>query len=261
MHYRAQGLDWISRIGHAVSQDGVHWNRLRGPVFEPAGEAEGRGVEDPRITEIDGVFYMSYTGYAGAGPFEHLTTPMLARSVNLITWDRIGPLAQGEDNKDYFLLPQRLDDRYIAFHRRPPSIWLAESDDLIHWPEKRMRIVMAPRPDNWWDSKRIGGNAAPIKTEHGWVLLYHGYEHEHIYRMGACLLDLEDPAHVINRPKEPIFEPEEHWELRGDVPNVVFSGANPVINDIVHVYYGAADHVIGLATCSLEELIDYARFD
>lgn len=91
-------------------------------------------------------------------------------------------------------------------------------------------------------------------------MLYHGYERKHIYRLGVCLLDLEDPAHVINRPEEPIFEPEELWELQGDVPNVVFSTANPVVRDTVHVYYGAADHVIGLATCSLEELLDYARF-
>ena len=91
-------------------------------------------------------------------------------------------------------------------------------------------------------------------------MLYHGYEENHIYRFGVCLLDLEDPSRVINRPVQPIFGPEEPWELEGNVPNVVFSSANPVVDGVVHVYYGAADRFIGLATCALEELVEYARF-
>jgi predicted GH43/DUF377 family glycosyl hydrolase len=92
------------------------------------------------------------------------------------------------------------------------------------------------------------------------VLLYHGYDEQHTYRIGVCLLGLENPAIIINRPREPILEPEEAWELNGDVPNVVFSTANPVIDGTVHVYYGAADHVIGLATTPLDDLLEFARF-
>jgi len=266
MHYRAQGLDWVSRIGYAVSADGVHWNRLRRPVLGPLDGTDSRGVEDPRVTEIDGVFYMTYTAYgreflgqtepthAGGG-----ITPMIARSRNLITWERLGPLVVGEDNKDHVLFPRRISGRYCTLHRRPPQVWLAESDDLRAWPQNRMRPIFGPRPDNGWDSKRVGGNGVPIATEYGWLMLYHAYNPEHVYRLGVCLLDLEDPGQVIHRPKEPIFEPEELWELRGDVPNVVFSCANPVVNGKVYVYYGAADHVIGLATCNLDELLEYAR--
>lgn len=260
MFYRAQGLDQVSRIGYAVSEDGVSWNRLRRPILEPATEFETRGVEDPRVTVLEDRYYMAYTGYTGKGPSEYVITPMFAVSDNLIRWERIGPLVRGEDNKDHFLMPRRISGRYVAFHRRSPSIWIAESDDLINWPEEQMRSVMAPRPDNWWDCNRIGANGPPIETEHGWLMFYHAYEYERIYRLGVCLLDLEDLTHVINRPQEPIFEPEELWELKGDVPNVVFSAANPVVGDTVHVYYGAADHVIGLATGNLEELLDYARF-
>ncbi|MCK4901015.1 MAG: glycosidase [Anaerolineales bacterium] len=260
MHYRAQGLDWISRIEYAVSQDGVTWNRLRRPVLEPKEEFESRGVEDPRVTELDGVFYLAYTAYSGRGTQEHIITPMFARSTNLISWERIGPLVRGEDNKDHFLLPRKLEGVYIAFHRRPPSIWLAESPDLINWPESKMKQVMGPRPENWWDNNRVGGNAPPIETEFGWLTLYHAYDQDYIYRLGVCLLDLEDPTRVIHRPREPIFEPVELWELRGDVPNVVFSNANPVVDGTVYVYYGGADHVIGLATCQLDDLLDYARF-
>jgi beta-1,2-mannobiose phosphorylase / 1,2-beta-oligomannan phosphorylase len=88
-------------------------------------------------------------------------------------------------------------------------------------------------------------------------MIYHGYNNKHVYRFGTCLLDLDDPSRIIKRPNEFIFEPSELWELRGDVPNVVFSCANPVVDGQVYIYYGGADHVIGLATCSLDELLDF----
>lgn len=259
MHYRAQGLDWISRIGYAVSADGVEWNRLRRPVLEPANEDEARGVEDPRVTEIDGTFYMAYTAYGKSRVGEFSVTPMFARSTNLISWERLAPLVRGEDNKDHFLFPRKINNRFVAFHRRPPNIWLAESDDLIHWSPEKMRVVLGPRADNWWDHKRVGGNGPPIETPHGWLTFYHAYDDQHTYRLGVCLLDLQDPARVLHRPQEPIFEPEEIWELRGDVPRVVFSCANIRVGDKVYVYYGAADHVIGLATCDFNEVLEYAR--
>jgi len=267
MHYRAQGIDWISRIGYAVSADGVHWNRMRQPVLGPCDGSDARGVEDPRVTEIEGRFYMCYTAYSREVPdgikATHLgggVTPMIAVSDNLVSWERMGSIVRGEDNKDHVLFPRRINGRYVALHRRPPQVWLAESDDLISWPEERMRPIFGPRPDNRWDAKRVGGNGVPIETEHGWLMLYHAYNNKHIYRIGVCLLDLDDPSCVINRPKEFIMEPHELWELRGDVPNVVFSCGNPVVNGTVYVYYGAGDHVIGLATCSLKELLEFARF-
>jgi predicted GH43/DUF377 family glycosyl hydrolase len=261
MHYRAQGLDWVSRIGYAVSLDGIQWNRLREPVLTPVGPLEARGVEDPRVTQIDGVFYMTYTafGLSQAKGFE--ITPMIARSENLIDWERLGPLVRGEDNKDHVLFPRKFNGRYVALHRRPPQVWLAESDDLLTWPEARMRPIFGPRPEGTWDNKRVGGNGVPIETDAGWLMLYHAYDQEHIYRLGVCLLDRDDPGRVLHRPRDPIFEPEEIWELKGDVPNVVFSCANPVVNGDVYVYYGAADHVVALATCRLDDLLQYAQND
>lgn len=267
MHYRAQGLDWISRIGYAVSEDGVNWNRLRRPVLEPMDGSDSRGVEDPRVIEIDGVFYMTYTAYGrkylGTGESRYhkgSILPMIARSQNLITWERIGPLVRGEDNKDHVLFPRRINGRYVALHRRRPDVWIAYSHDLITWPEEDMASIYGPRVDNGWDSNTVGSNGVPIETEHGWLLINHGYGPDIVYHFGVILLDLDDPTKVIHRPKAPIFWPEELWELKGDKSNVVFSNTNPVVDGTVYVYYGAADHVIGLATCQLAEILDYARF-
>jgi predicted GH43/DUF377 family glycosyl hydrolase len=91
----------------------------------------------------------------------------------------------------------------------------------------------------------------------GWLHFYHGYDEDHVYRLGVCLLDRDDPTHVIARPEEPIFEPAELWELKGDVNNVVFSCANPVVDGTVYIYYGGGDHVIGLATCQLDDVLQF----
>ena len=268
MFYRAQGLDWVSRIGYAVSSDGIHWNRLHQPVLVPHDSTDSRGVEDPRITFLDGSFYMTYTAY-GRDHYEKDgtiaegtgITPMLARSDNLITWQIIGPLVKGEFNKDHVLFPRQINGRYAAFHRRDPDVWIAYSHDLRTWREADMAAVYSPRFDNTWDCVKVGSNGVPIETPHGWLCFYHGVDHAEAgrftYRTGVLLLDLHDPSQVIRRPKHPIFWPEELWELKGDVPNVVFSNANVVVNDMVYVYYGAADHVIGLATCKLADVVDY----
>lgn len=253
MHYRAQGVDFISRIGYAVSTDGFEWNRLENPVLAPhMGREDYRGVEDPRVTPLDGKFYMTYTVY-GINDYY----PMIAQSENLITWEDIGPLER-ERNKDHILFPEKINGRYAILHRRPSSIWIGFSDDLKTWTDHQ--ILMSPRPDSDWDAKSIGGNGLPIKTEHGWVLFYHGYSESHIYRHSVALLDLEDPTKVINRPKPFIMEPYETWEIKGDVPNVVFSCTNLVVGDELYFYYAGADRLIGLATAPFADIVEFARF-
>lgn len=267
MWYRAQGLDWVSRIGYAVSADGLQWNRLRQPVLAPVDGTDSRGVEDPRVVWLNGRFTMTYTAYgrdfsgdlpthAGGG-----ILPMVAVSDNGITWERLGPIVRGEDNKDHVLFPRKLNGRFAALHRRWPNVWIAYSDDLLTWPEAEMALLYGPRVDeaDAWDSLSVGSNGVPIETEHGWLLVNHGYNDDHIYKFGVVLVDLEDPTKIINRPQTAVFEPQELWELKGDVPNVVFSCANPVVEGMVYVYYGGGDHVIGLATCSLDALLDFAR--
>lgn len=267
MFYRAQGLDWISRIGYAVSSNGIDWNRMRKPVMEPVDTSDARGVEDPRVVEIDGIFYMTYTAYGFQPPSNHSgeqiaggwIQPMVARSRNLLDWERIGPIVTGEDNKDHVLFPRKINGKFVAFHRRKPNVWLAKSDDLSTWPEQWMSPIYGPRDKGGWDENSVGSNGLPIETEHGWLVINHAYDEKHIYRFGIILLDLDDPTRIIHRPKAPIFWPEEIWELRGDVPNVVFSCANPVVDGKVYIFYGGGDHVIGLATCALKDLLEYAR--
>ena len=263
MHYRAQGVDYISRIGYAVSADGVRWNRLREPVMVPEMAYERRGVEDPRITEIGGVYYMAYCGYApysGKG-VEYCGSiyPMFARSENLITWERIGPMVEGEDNKDHMLFPRKIRGKFCAFHRRRPDVWIAYSKDLKSWPEKDMKTVCRSRPEVEWEGKYVGMNGVPIETPEGWLAFYHAADANHVYRLGVMLLDLDDPSKVIARPDKPILWPEEMWEKRGDVPNVVFSTSNLLVGDEVWVYYGGGDHVIALATAKLKDLLAFVR--
>ncbi|MFN8562064.1 MAG: hypothetical protein U0703_10680 [Anaerolineae bacterium] len=140
MHYRAQGVDFISRVGYAVSADGLRWNRLADPVLSPHRDREDyRGIEDPRVTPLDGAFYMTYTAYGINGNY-----PMIARSENLITWEDVAPLETTE-NKDHVLFPEKINGRYAILHRRRPHIWIAYSDDLIHWTDHT--IIMSPRPN------------------------------------------------------------------------------------------------------------------
>ncbi len=253
MLYRAQGEDMVSRFGYAVSTDGIHFNRLENPVFEPQTDEEMYGVEDPRITFLEGYYYVLYTAYSPDG-----TRISLARTKNFITYERFGVVIPDVDNKDAALFPEKIGGKYVMLHRIHPDIWLAFSDDLIHWGD--FVKIASPRR-GMWDDLKIGAGAPPIKTEYGWLLLYHGVQKAKrpIYRLGFLLLDLEDPTKVLKRSEEPVLEPELPWEKFGGVPNVVFSDAMVEYSGKLYVYYGAADNHIALATIGLDEVIEWIR--
>ena len=249
--YRAQGLaNNISRLGFAISTDGFRFARLDRPVFEPAAETETFGVEDPRLTLIEGRYHMLYTAWSPLG-----IQVAMASTDTFFTWRRHGVVIPGPDNKDAAIFPEQVGGRYLMFHRIPPDIWLASSDDLLHWDDYRK--VMAPRPGNW-DALKIGAGGPPLKTERGWLVIYHGVSPDKVYRLGVALLDLEDPTKVIGWPADSILEPEEPWEREGDVPNVVFTCGTAEIADRYLVYYGGADKVIALATADKHALLDFA---
>ena len=248
MLYRAQDVAYRSSIGYAVSVDGLRWSRLDKPVLTFGAEYETRGVEDPRVTLLDGVFYMTYTGYS-----VHGTRASIAKSRNLIDWQRVCVALPDEDNKDHALFSDRVDGRYCMFHRREPDIWLAYSDDLVHWTDHRR--VFGPRTG--WESLKVGISGPPLRIDQGWLLVYHGVDDERIYRQGVALLDADDPTRVLSRPAEFVLEPREPWEHVGDVPHVVFSCATLQVGEELWIYYGGADRSIGQASAPMGKVLAY----
>jgi predicted GH43/DUF377 family glycosyl hydrolase len=249
--YRGQGWDTdVSHLGYAESDDGVAFTRLPEPVFSPETPDEVNGVEDPRLTVLDGRIQMLYTAWS-----PEAIQVGRASTTDFHTWQRHGIAFPGPDNKDAALFPRKVNGRYVAFHRIPPSMWVAYSDDLVTWGD--YQEIMAPR-EGCYDDLKLGAGGPPIETERGWLVIYHGVDRGKVYRLGVALLDLDDPTKVLNRPKAPILEPEEPWELVGDVPNVVFTCGTAERDGQYLVYYGGADRVIGLATADREALLDFA---
>ncbi len=266
--YRALGDDPLSRFGLAVSTDGVEFERSANPVFEGALDTEWErlGVEDPRVTVADGRYLITYVA-ASVYPMDHPMPPFsfgapwrprtcLATTIDFRTFDRMGVMLPDSDNKDVVLFPERINGRWAVLHREYPNIWLAYSDDLLHWDSHR--VIMEPRP-GMWDCNRIGAGAPPFRTELGWVEIYHGVDDARNYALGIALLDLDDPTRVIGRSPEPVLFPEEPYERNGLVPNVCFACGVVERGDDVLVYYGGADTCVCLATVARDELVSYLR--
>ncbi len=260
--YRAMGKDKISRLGLAWSKDGISFSRLDKPVFSPEGPQEQSGVEDPRIVKIGDFYYMTYTAYRGWDPAieDHDFVIAMARSKDLIRWERLGYPLGSEKNKDAVLFPEKIKGKYAMFHRRPPSIWIAFSDDLRSWYGHQ--VIMEP-VEGTWEGEKIGAGGPPIKTDEGWLVIYHGVGRDRhgmrVYALGLALLDLEDPTKIIARYPHPVLYPEFIWERKGDVPCVVFTDGAVVVDGSVYLYYGAADTVVGFARAELGDLLDLLK--
>lgn len=239
---------FVSSIGYAVSDDGINFKRFNEPIFVGTTEQEAWGVEDPRITKINDTYYMLYTGFGGV-TWDNFRICM-AWSKDMKNWEG-HRVVLDEPNKDAALLADKIEDKYVLFHRRHPNIWIAYSDDLINW--EGHKVIMEPIKGTW-ESKKIGIAGPPIKREDGYLLFYHAVDDYNVYRLGAALLDLKDPSKVIKRLPYPILEPELDWEKKGLVPNVVFSCGAVEANGKYYVYYGAADTVIGVAAIEKDKV-------
>jgi len=268
--YRACGEDEVSRIGLAISSDGLHIEeRLESPVFEPEGEWETRGCEDPRLILIGERIYMLYTAYNSVTAQIALASigaeDFLNRHWN--KWRRHGLVFPGLDDKDATLFPQTFNGRYVMYHRIEPSIWVSYSERLgCPWSREDHRILLGPGAGMAWDGFKIGGGSQPIRTKYGWLLIYHAVDRSFIYRLGVLLVALDDPGQLLYRSPNPVLQPEESYELGEEgcyVPNVVFScGAVPQVDkemldddDEVLVYYGAADTVLCVAIAKVSDLV------
>lgn len=262
---RVEDRRGISHLTVARSKNGLdEWAVESEPLLAPDEDvaSEQWGFEDPRVVWVEelGRFVITCTAYGPAGPAVYLAT-----TEDFTTVERHGVIRHPED-KNAALLPHRVDGKWVLLHRPKTEfggargeILLSRSADLDSWstPEQ----VMQPRTGAWWDSLRIGIGPPPLRTEHGWLLLYHGVKSTvggDIYRVGLALLDLDEPTRVLRRLPSWVLAPQADYERTGDVPNVVFPCG--LIHDTatgeVRLYYGAADTSICLATAQLDELLE-----
>jgi predicted GH43/DUF377 family glycosyl hydrolase len=268
MLYRAIGeyKHYISRFGYACSTDGYNFERKNEIAFRPTERYEKYGIEDPRLVVIDSQVYISYvvlSDYVAKGTISSSTA--LATTSDFHNHIRLGIISsKGSDNKDVVLFPEKINQKYLVLHRPKnwigskfgvdkPSIWIAEGDSLSNF--EKHTLLMKPEQD--WEQLKVGSGPPPIKTKHGWLLIYHGVDKDLVYRAGAALLDLNDPVKVIARTKKPVLQPEEPYERVGDVNNVVFPTGACVIDGRLHVYYGGADKVCCLAVVELNAFLEY----
>jgi len=272
--YRAQSDNNTSCFGYASSKDGFEIDeRLMDPIYVPREEFEMKkidnansGCEDPRLTKIGKNIYMCYTAFDGIGPPRVAISSISEKDFLAHTWKWEKPFVvtpSGFDDKDTCLFPEKFPSGYFILHRVGNEIcgdYLSSLDFKNETVKKCIRII-GPRI-NTWDSEKVGIAAPPIKTKYGWLLLYHGVSKSHsTYRIGAVLLDLKDPAIVLARGTEPIFEPEEEYEKVGIVNNVVFPCGMVEKRGLLYIYYGGGDRVVGVATMKLSIILKaFTRF-
>lgn len=218
------------------------------------------GIEDPRITFVPELekYAVVYTAFTRDGP-----GVALALTRDFVEFERFGLVMSPED-KDAALLPHRIGGHWALIHRPVSAprahMWISYSNDLRHWGSHK--LMMEARRGAWWDANKIGLSPPPIQTDDGWLVIYHGVRMTAagaIYRLGLALFDLETPERIIKRGDEWVFGPEERYEQRGDVGNVVFPCGYTILpdGDTLNLYYGAADTTMALATGSISGMLDW----
>ncbi len=221
---------------------------------------EAWGIEDPRITYLPELskYAIVYTAFTSGGP-----GVALALTEDFHHFERYGVIMPPED-KDAALFPHRIGDYWALIHRpvgyNGAHMWMSYSPDLRHWGSHK--VMLEARRGAWWDANKIGLSTPPIETEQGWLVIYHGVRQTAagcLYRIGLALFDLHTPERCLKRGDEWIFGPEEPYERRGDVDNVVFPCGYTLApdGDTLHLYYGASDTSIALATGSLRAILEW----
>jgi predicted GH43/DUF377 family glycosyl hydrolase len=254
------GRTWLTSMSHlrvARSTDGIHFEVEGLPALVAATAYESFGIEDPRITQLDGVYWITYTAVSHYG-----IGTGLASTTDFKTFERHGIIFP-PPNRNVTIFPEKIGGQYAALHRPMPeglgqhSIWTARSTDLKSWGSHR--IVATPR-ESGWDDTKVGGGAVPFRVhfekDDGWLAIYHGVTGSPpTYSLGALLLNRHDPSRVRARSREPILKPEAPYEREGFFGSVVFTCGALTDGDLVRVYYGAADGVVAVADLSLQEIL------
>ena len=263
-----QGKVYLTSLSHlrlARSKDGIHFTIDEKPFLFPARMDESYGIEDARITFLEGKYWITYTAVSEHGPGVGL-----AVTTDFVTVERIGMILP-PPNKDVALFPQKINGNYMLLHRPmvseigKPSVWLAESNDGVHWGNHR--YLFGGRGQSGldsltsrfsWEGGKIGAGPEPMLTDEGWLVCYHGADPTHSYSLALALLDKDDPTKLLGRSDVPLLTPELLWEREGFFPNVVFSNGwikwpeNSNNAGKIWVYYGAADSGVGLAELIVE---------
>jgi predicted GH43/DUF377 family glycosyl hydrolase len=294
--YRAIGDSDISVFGYASGVDGFYIDeRLPEPIYVPREPFEGSGLlssmpsyhqrtyvptedesyesyvsgggwggcEDPRLTRIEDRVFMTYVAFDGySSPRVALTSIHIDDFLNK-NWQWKKPVLislPGVIDKNACILPEKINSKYVIFHRIFPDILVDFVDDLdfdgtTRWLKGEFKI---PAREAYWASRKLGVGAPPIKTKNGWLLIYQGVDERDPdrYKIGAMLLDLKNPTKVLSRTEKPILEPQAWYENEGWKSGVIYPCGAVVIGDRLLVYYGGADKVVCVASTKLDELLD-----
>ncbi len=300
--YRAVGGAWVSKIGIAESSDGENFVRRRQPIIEPKLPIEKNGVEDPRVTRVGSVFYLTYTAFDGetarlcwAGSFDLENWERLGQMLPdwdgeragefIVPWDAAQNNGKGNSRwvKSGGIFPEKINGRYwLLFGDR--CLWLASSKDMKRWVPEYEPFIKPRR--GYFDSAHVEMGPPPLRTDNGWLVLYHGVDEHMVYRLGYMLLALHNPGQIIKRSNKPIFEPRKPYEIsgpadilpggykkmetmeagqlsefiekkgvNGEMPQVIFACGAILTDGVLRLYYGAGDAVIGTAAANLKEII------
>jgi predicted GH43/DUF377 family glycosyl hydrolase len=295
MLYRAAGKDkeHVIRLGLATSEDGFNFKRISDtPVFVPSNDSFDSGcVEDARIVKFDEDYYVTYA-YRSYPPGQYwnfkqdevllpecgVNAPLalknnlgnsgLAVTKDFMHFRRLGRITSPiYDDRDVILFPEKIKGKYWMLHRPKqyigeeynvdyPSIWLKSSEDLLNWENQESHLLISGQKGTW--EEKIGGSTPPLRTDSGWLVLYHGVENggRGYYRVGALLLDIDNPLHIIAKSPSFIMEPEFDYEINGYYKGCVFPTGNVILDDVLYVYYGCSDKYVGVATCNVNKLLE-----
>lgn len=254
-HLQLDGQRYLSSLSHlrlARSDDGIHFTVDPQPLLFPHGAADAYGIEDVRVSRIGDRYYLAYTAVSADG-FD----VALASTSDFQHFEAHGVILPPE-NKDACLFPAPSSDGPFRLLHRPvvsflgkPSIWYAESPDGVHWGKHR--CLLRPADLGW---QKIGAGPEPLRTDAGWLLLYHACDNDNRYTLHLALLDRDHPSRIIAHSSRPLLVPTADWERHGFVDDVVFcNGWVRHPGDRVDIYYGAADRCIGLLRSSIADLL------
>ena len=254
-------LNFTSHLRVVYSRDGKKIDSIDSAVLKPENVYEEYGIEDPRITRIGNIYYITYVAVS-----RHGVATALASTKDFKLFQRHGIILPPE-NKDVVLFPEKINGLYCALHRpnaatpfTRPEMWIATSDDLVHWGHHEQ--FLGGRET--WDIGRIGAGAPPIRTTEGWLEIYHGNSRRAedvdigAYSGAILLLDLKDPRRILGRSGA-VFMPETKYEREGFVPNVIFPTGIVERKETLLVFYGAADTFTAVAEFSTKVILNTVK--